>query len=186
MKNVFILIFILTLYFPFKSLSQENSLLCSIQLQLQTRPGDIYLYKEFELHDGRKAEKLLIAVNFPLNGEVYFLKPTTKMIYSETKEGCTANAYMLPSLRDQFGRDTWIDFKEVYKFKVEDLLKDKSRSLMHYKATLRVDTIKNVLICFIKSQYFENPQNFSPELRSQQNSLRWPAFKSVVQALNAL
>ena len=184
MKNVFILI-ILSLYFPFKLLSQENPLLCSTHLERQIRPGDIYLHKKLRLADGKKMKKFLVAINFSLNEDVYFLKPTTKPRYDEIKMGCMSNAYMLPYRRDYFKRTTWIDFKEIYRFKIEDLLIDKSHGLMSYEAALRIDTIRDILECFLKSQYFKNAQRFSSELRSQQ-ALKQPVFDSVVQALNSL
>lgn len=73
--------------------------------------GTVLFHKEFSFEDGGVADKLLIILNTPSNGDPYICcKTTSKCKYNITKEGCHLNplGYYSPWLAT-FTYKRWIN-----------------------------------------------------------------------------
>lgn len=105
--------------------------------------GDVIFFCDFQFRDGKKADKLLIILNTPIDSEPYIVCLTTSQPHQRKKQlGCHSaeNYYFVDSKQDNFDKDTWIVFEKVYTLDVARLLnsclKDGSYRLFELEKTL--------------------------------------------------
>jgi hypothetical protein len=123
------------------------------------KAGDVFCFINFTFKDGETAEKkLLIILNTPQDNEPYLACLTTsKQKWKSIQLGCHSeqNYYFVDSKQDNFDKDTWIVFDQIYVFPVELILntrkQDGSYDLFELDSTLW-KALKN---CIAKSKDIE-------------------------------
>ncbi len=126
-------------------------------------PGSIVHYKNFTFHDGGQSDKLLIVLNAGGKKPYLFLKTTSQARAGRlAKEGCHSahGYYFLPAKRDNFPKDTWILFDDVYELDAALLLKAHFGGDAKVSGTLKGDTLRAIINCAKKSDdwspYFDD------------------------------
>ena len=118
-------------------------------------PVSIVHYLQFQFHDGDQADKLLIVLSAGGKKPYLVLKTTSQpSTWRVEKEGCHSERgyYFLPAKRDNFPKDTWVLFDDVYELTSALLLKAHFAGDAKVKGTLRPDTLRAIINCAKKSE----------------------------------
>jgi hypothetical protein len=125
-------------------------------------PGSIVSYRNFKFHDGGEADKLLVILNAGNKMPYLVLKTTSRQNkWRLPKEGCDAprGYYFLPAKRDNFPKDTWVLFEEVYQLDAAQFLKAHFGGDALVRGTLKVETLRAIINCAKKSDDWSESYN---------------------------
>jgi hypothetical protein len=136
--------------------------------------GTVYFWKDFPLKDGAKADKCLVLLNSPGDGELHLVVKTTSQDDGRQKTpGCGQHDwrqqwhYFVPSTPPCFQVDTWVQLHEVYPV-------DDWTACQHYEylGCLSAAMIEGIITCLLahhgqdlldsERQMIESPRSPTP------------------------
>lgn len=118
--------------------------------------GTILYHERFQLYNGEIANKLLVILNTPTSEiqEPYVMCKTTSRLDNKPREqGChlEQSLFFIKASYDQFPKDTWLQFNELYELHIQELLDLHFKKSVKIIGTLREQTINEIINCIKKS-----------------------------------
>ncbi len=117
--------------------------------------GSVWFHKKFKFQDSQEGKKLIIIVSYQKEFcLVYKTTSKEKIPYRTKKRGCNLkySNFCLFSGDDFFKKDTWVQFKLLYKLEVGELFQEKRKGSLNHITTLKNQTIRAILICMLASK----------------------------------
>ena len=115
--------------------------------------GEIYYCPKFPFKDGEIGNKCLVLLNSPINNDRYvFCRTTSRQKNKTMKEYCQEDRlfFFLRAGKGHFPENTWLQFYELYSFKIEKFLKLHTENGLEYRAKLKGLTVRQIKNCIKK------------------------------------
>ncbi len=117
--------------------------------------GEILYSPKFEFFDGWKDDKLLIALNNPVQNQPYLVVLVNSQQKNKyDKPGCYAadGYYFVVANADWFIKNTWVQFYDLFEFDYRKVALEESKGNLISKGILKEETIRAIINC-IKISY---------------------------------